>query len=237
MAFQPLPLPQEPFRSIHVSNDADQRNVGRESKFLSQNSSSNGGEGFCVGASVGQEDAAGVNSQIQVFLARPTTCGDPEIARAGESDIEPGEKGMFEVQRSRNLKNAWDGGIFSEGEAGDESRADVMSVGEGGGDVGDERAASAKSRGDAPGLAGGKIEIGANNSRSGFAIFWGEAFGVGGQSYDNFDAERTEDAHLFVGPVCADGGLHDVQDLHGGDHSNPEWGTRWVQIHADSAGG
>jgi hypothetical protein len=27
---------------------------------------------------------------------------------------------------------------------------------------------------------------------------------------------------LFVGPICADGGLHDVQDLHGGGYSNPE---------------
>jgi|SRR3984957_1675519 len=54
------------------------------------------------------------------------------------------------------------------------------------------------------------------------AIFGGEAFGVGGERDDYFDAERTEDADLFVGPICADGGLHDVQDLHGGGYSNPE---------------
>jgi hypothetical protein len=78
----------------------------------------------------------------------------------------------------------------------------------------------------------GEIEVGADDGGAGLSIFGGEAFGVGGERDDYFDAERTEDSHLFVGPICADGGLHDVQDLHGGDHSNPEREGRREQIQA-----
>jgi hypothetical protein len=73
-----------------------------------------------------------------------------------------------------------------------------------------------------PKMLGGEIEVGADDGGAGSAIFGGEAFGVGGECDDYFDAERTEDSDLLVGPICADGGLHYVQDLHGGDHSNPE---------------
>ena len=96
---------------------------------------------------------------------------------------------MFEVQWARNLKDAWNRRILPEGEAGDERGSHVMSVDQVGADVGDELTASAKRGRDAPGLARRQIEIGANNSRSGFAIFWGESFGVGGQSDDYFDSE------------------------------------------------
>ena len=97
-----------------------------------------------------------------------------------------------------------------------------MRVDQVGADVGDELAASAEGGGNAPRLACGEIEVGAEDGSAGLAIFGGEAFGVGGERDDYFDAERTEDADLFVGPICADGGLHDVQDLHGGGYSNPE---------------
>ena len=226
MAFQALPLEQKTFRGVHVCNHADQRGRRRNSEFISQKSGPRTGERFRVDASVGQENAAGVNSQLQVFLVRPAARGDPTVASASEGDVEPGEEAMFKVEWARNFKDARDRRIFAEGEARDESGADVMSVDEVRADVGDKVTASAKRGRDAPGLARRQIEIGANNSRSGFAIFWGESFGVTGQRDDYFDAERAEDADLFVGPVGADGGLDDVQNLHGGDHSNPEWRMR-----------
>jgi hypothetical protein len=140
--------------------------------------------------------------------------------------VEPGEKTVFKMKSSGDSKNAWNRRILPEGEACDECCAHVMSVDQVGADVGDELTASAKRGWDAPGLARGKIEICANNGRSGFAIFWGEAFGVGGQSDNYFDSERAQDPHLLIGPVRANGGLDDVQNLHGGDHSNPEWRMR-----------
>src|ERR1700685_2695044 len=130
------------------------------------------------------------------------------------------------MKSSGDSKNAWNRRILPEGEACDECCAHVMSVDDVRADVGDEVTASAKRGRDAPGLARRQIEIGANNSRSGFAVFWGESCGVTGQRDDYFDAERAEDADLFVGPVGADGGLDDVQNLHGGHHSNPEWRMR-----------
>ena len=137
---------------------------------------------------------------------------------------------MFKMKSSGDSKNARNRRILPEGEAGDERCAHVMSVDQVGADVGDELTASPKRGWDAPGLARGKIEVGANDGGSGFAIFWGEAFGVGGQSDDYFDSEFAQDSYLLVGPVCADGGLDDVQNPHGGDHSNPEWRMRWAQI-------
>ena len=134
---------------------------------------------------------------------------------------------MFEVQRAWNLKNAGDGRIFTEGEAGDEGWADVVSVDEVGADVGDELAAGTKRRWNAPRLARGEIQVGSDDGGAGLAIFGGEAFGVGGERDDYFDAEGAEDADLFVGPVGADGGFDDVQNLHRGDHSNPERRARW----------
>src|ERR1700733_3119047 len=131
---------------------------------------------------------------------------------------------MFEVQWARDLKDTRDLGFLSEGQAGYESWADVVGVDEVGANVVDELAAGAQGGGNAPRFLRGEIEVGAEDGGSGLAIFGGEAFGVGGERDDYFDTERTEDTDLFVGPICADGGLHDVQDLHGGDHSNPKFG-------------
>jgi hypothetical protein len=103
--------------------------------------------------------------------------------------VEPGEKTVFKMKSSCDAKNTWNRRILPECEAGGERGPHVMSVDQVGADVGDELTASAKRGWDAPGLARGKIEIGANDSRSGFAIFWGEAFGVGGQSDDYFDSK------------------------------------------------
>src|ERR1700693_2716356 len=85
-------------------------------------------------------------------------------------------------------------------------------------------AAGAKGGGSAPRVFHGEIEVGADDGGSGLAIFGCEAFGVRWERDDYFDAERTEDPDLLVGPICADGGLYDVQDLHGGNHSNPKFG-------------
>lgn len=126
------------------------------------------------------------------------------------------------MQSSGDSKNARDFGFFSEGHAGYESWADVMVVDEVGADVVDEMATGAQSGGNAPRFLRGEIEFGADNGGSGLSIFGCEAFGIGGERDNYVDAERTEDSHLLVGPSGADGGLHDVQDLHGGDHSNPE---------------
>jgi hypothetical protein len=103
--------------------------------------------------------------------------------------VEPGEKTVFKMKSSGDSKNAWNRRILPEGEAGDERGPHVMSVDQVGADVGDELTASAKRGWDAPGLARGKIEIGADDCGAGFAIFWGEAFGVRGQSDDYFDSE------------------------------------------------
>jgi hypothetical protein len=95
---------------------------------------------------------------------------------------------MFEMQCSGNTKYTRDFGVFVEGETGHESCADVMSVNEVGVDVGDELAASAKGGGNAPRLARREIEIGADDGGTDFAIFGGEAFSVGRERDDDFDA-------------------------------------------------
>src|SRR6202041_4194299 len=97
-----------------------------------------------------------------------------------------------------------------------------MGVDEGRGDVVDELATGAQSGGNAPRFLRGEIEFGGDDGGSGLSIFECETFGIGGERDNYVDAERTEDSHLLVGPSGADGGLHDVQELHGGDHSNPE---------------
>src|ERR1700733_1978364 len=139
---------------------------------------------------------------------------------------------MFEVQWARDLEDSRDFGFLSEGQAGYESWADGVGVDEVGANVVDELAAGAQGGGNAPRFLRGEIEVGADDGGAGLAIFGGEAFGVGGERDDYFDAERTEDSHLFVGPICADGGLYNVQDLHGGDYSNPERPLWRIQIRA-----
>jgi hypothetical protein len=188
MTFVSSRAPEVPLRRVKQGDHSNEWSIDRDFEFVSQEAGAIARIIFDISAEIGKEHAGRRKIQSFVLALCPFASGNPMILRTSQVCVEPSKKFMFEMQCSGDAKDARDLGIFSEGQAGYESWADVMRMDEVGADVVDELVAGAQGVGNAPRLARGEIEVGADDGGSGSAILRGEAFGVRRERHDYFDA-------------------------------------------------